>query len=131
MHLNIVAILGATLASYVLGSLWYHMLGKSWRAAVGWTENEPTYRPTLFELGVGLVGQLILAVALSGLLAHMGGPSVRIGLITAFGVWIGFVLPTLSTNVIFQRRVRNLIWQDGLHWLLILATQGAVIGAMG
>ena len=73
----------------------------------------------------------MMAVAMSGLLVHMGGASVRTGVVTAGGVWLGFILPSLATNVIFQRRDRTLIWQDGLHWLLVLAGQGWVLGVMG
>ncbi len=131
MQVNILAILAATLVSYILGSLWYLWLGKSWRQAVGWSEDGPAYRPSPFELMIGLIGQLVMAVALSGLLNHMGGPSIRVGLITAFGIWVGFILPSLATNVIFQRRSKTLIWQDGLHWLLILASQGVVLGLLG
>ena len=130
MQLNITSILAATFVSYILGSLWYLWLGKSWRAAVGWSEDGPAYRPTPLELLVALIGQLMMAVALSGLLVHMGGASVRVGLIVAFGIWLGFLLPSLATNVTFQRRSRTLIWQDGLHWLLILASQGVVLGLL-
>jgi hypothetical protein len=131
MQVNIMAILAATVVSYILGSLWYLWLGKSWRHAVGWTEDGPAYRPSPFELIIGLIGQLIMAIALSGILAHMGGANLRTGLITAFGIWLGFILPSLTTNVIFQRRSKTLIWQDGLHWLLILASQGIVLGFLG
>ncbi len=130
MQINIIAILGATLVSYILGSLWYLWLGASWRAAVGWSEAGPAYRPSPFELIVGLVGQLVMAIALSGLLAHFGA-SVKAGVILAFGIWLGFILPTLATNVVFQRRNKTLIWQDGLHWLVVLASQGAVLGLIG
>ena len=131
MAINLIAILAATFASYIIGSLWYVWLGKAWRSAVGWAETVPPYRPSPFELIVALIGQLVLAIALSGVITHMGGPSLRISLITAFGVWLGFILPTLSTNVIFQRRNLSLIWQDGFHWLVVLATQGAVFGLIG
>jgi hypothetical protein len=104
MQMNFIAILVATVASYVLGSLWYLLLGRSWRAAVGWTETRPAYRPTPVELLIAFLGQLVLALALSGLIVHMGGATVRTGIITALIVGFGFVLPTLATNVIFQRR---------------------------
>ena len=130
MQIKLFAILAATVASYVLGSLWYLILGKSWRAAVGWTETNPSYRPTGLELVIALLGQLVLALALSGLIAHMSTASVKMGMITAMAVAFGFILPTLATNVIFQRRSRSLIWQDGRHWLIVLFTQGIVIGAL-
>ncbi len=128
MHLNIVAILGATALSYVLGSLWYLMLGKTWRATVGWAETTPSYRPKPLELAVAFVGQLVMATALSGLVPLMGSGGVRGGLLAGGLVWGGFILPTLATNVVFQRRNPGLIWQDGLHWLVILLAQGLLIG---
>jgi hypothetical protein len=130
MSFNITAILAATIVSYILGSLWYLWLGRSWRSAVGWSEQGPAYRPTPFELLVGLAGQWVMALALSVLLAQIGGAGLRIGLIAASGIWLGFVVPSLATNVIFQRRSRTLIWQDGLHWLLVLASQGAMLGLL-
>ena len=131
MHVNFSAVTAATLVSYVFGSLWYLVLGDSWRRSVGWVETVPSYRPTGLELTIGFIGQFVIAFALSGLITHMGGASLKTGLITAVGIWIGFILPTLTTNVVFQRRDRMLIWQDGLHWLIILAVQGVVLGLMG
>lgn len=131
MHLNSLAIAAAVLASYVLGSLWYLALGRSWRIAVGWTEGPVAYRPTPFELAVGLVGQIVIAVALAGLMGHFGAASVQVGAMLGGGIWLGFVLPTLATNVVFQRRSKTLLWQDGGHWLLILVTQGVVLGLFG
>ncbi|CAN5191664.1 hypothetical protein BH09PSE2_BH09PSE2_10970 [soil metagenome] len=131
MHLNVVPILGATALSYVLGSLWYLMLGKMWRATVGWAETTPPYRPKPLELVVALVGQLVMAIALDGIVTYLGAGGVRGGLLAAGLVWGGFILPTLATNVVFQRRNPGLIWQDGLHWLVILAAQGVVIGWLG
>ena len=130
MQSNIIAVLAATLASYTLGSLWYLWLGRSWRSALGWTETVPAYRPSPFELVFGLVGQLAMAIALSVVLAALGGAGVASGVIAGAGLWLGFILPSLSTNVVFQRRNKTLIWQDGLHWLLILASQGAVLGLL-
>ena len=125
-----VAIAVATLASYVAGSLWYLALGRSWRAAVGWTEDGKPYKPTPFELGVALVGQFVMAVALSNLLGALHFAHLGVDLAVATGIWLGFILPTLATNVVFQRRNLALIWQDGLHWLLILAIQAAVFAVL-
>ena len=131
MHINILAVGIATLVGYVVGSLWYLALGASWRRAVGWAETIPPYQPSPVELALGFLGQLVMAFALAGLLTHMGGASLKTGVITAFEIWAGFILPTLGTNVVFQRRNRTLIWQDGMHWLLILLVQGGVLGLRG
>lgn len=128
--MSIVAIIAAIVASYILGSLWYLWLGRSWRAAIGWIEAGTAYRPSQFELIVGLVGQGMMAIALSGILATLGSPGAVSAVKTAFFLWLGFILPSLATNVIFQRRNKTLIWQDGLHWLLILASQALVLALL-
>ncbi len=130
MQAYITAIVAATVASYVLGSLWYLWLGKSWRAAVGWNKQGSAYRPSPFELIVGLIGQLVMAIALSVLFTAIGAVGVLPAVTAAAAIWLGFILPTLATNVIFQRRSTTLIWQDGLHWLLILASQAVVLALL-
>ena len=84
MTINIKAILTATLLSYVLGSLWYMAIGKWWRMAVGWPDEGVAYCPTGLELAVALIGQLTMAVALSGLLFHMGRGTLQAGLLPGF-----------------------------------------------
>ena len=130
MPIHLIAILAATFASYVLGSLWYLAIGKSWRRALGWRDDGTSYRPTPVELIVALIGQLMMATALSGLMVHMNFGTPRTGMLTGFGIWLGFILPGLVTNVVFQRRNLSLIWQDGLHWLVVLAAQGFVLGLL-
>lgn len=130
MTISITTVLAATITSYISGSLWYLWLGKSWRHVVGWNEECPPYRPTLFELGFGLAGQIIMAVALCGILSQFGMNGVKSGVSAACVIWLGFIMPSLATNVIFQRRNLSLIWQDGLHWLLILTSQGFILGVL-
>ncbi|MCW6511297.1 DUF1761 domain-containing protein [Lichenifustis flavocetrariae] len=128
MNIAAVAVIAATLCSYVLGSLWYLALGRKWRRAVGWIEGPVPYRPKLAELAIALVGQSIMAVALWIAIDRMNTAGVVKCFLTGAAIWLGFVLPTLATNVVFQRRNPSLIWQDGGHWLLLLAAQGAVLG---
>ena len=125
---QIIAIIAATIASYIVGSIWYLAIGKHWREALGWAEGPVPYRPKPAELIVAFAGQLMMAAALSLLIRHLGHASANRGILIGASVWLGFVLPTLATNVVFQRRSLALIWQDGGHWLLLLGVQGAVIG---
>lgn len=123
-----IAIAVATIASYVLGSLWYLALGKQWRFALGWVDGSIAYRPKPAELATAFVSQLMMAVALWLAIERLNMSGVADGLLTGAASWLGFVLPTLATNVVFQRRSLSLIWQDGGHWLLLLAAQGTILG---
>jgi hypothetical protein len=109
----VVAIVTTTIASCVIGSLWYLALGKRWRSAVGWAEGPVSYRPRPAELAMAFVGQLAMAIAL-WIVMGLTNPSGMVdGGVTGAAMWLGFVLPTLATNVVFQRRGLALIWQDG------------------
>ena len=118
----------AILASYVLGSLWYLALGRRWRDAVGWVEGAVPYRPKPAELVIAFMGQSVMAGALWVLMGRMNTTGLLQGLLTGAAIWFGFVLPTLATNIVFQRRDPSLVWQDGGHWLLLFAAQGAMLG---
>ena len=130
MNIPYAAILAATVASYIAGSLWYMALGRPWRAALGWVETDTPYRPAPLALAIAFVAQLAMATALSGVLFHMGSTGVRRAVIAGVLIWAGFVLPSLATNVVFQKRSARLILIDGGHWLLVLAVIGAVLGTM-
>lgn len=128
MNTPAVAITAATFVSYILGSLWYLSLGRKWRNAVGWVEGTVSYRPKPAELAFAFAGQLIMATALWIVIGRMNVTGGVQGFLTGAAICLGFVLPTLATNVVFQRRSPSLIWQDGGHWLLLLVSQGSMLG---
>lgn len=113
---------GATLlTTYIFGSLYYLVVGKSWRKALGWKENEQEpYRPKPLELVVAFILQFILVVCMFWVFNKLQPQTLSHTLSYGFLIWFGLILPTLSTNVVFQRRNVNLILIDGSHWLLLL-----------
>jgi hypothetical protein len=56
---------------------------------------------------------------------------MRGGVITAFFVWVGFVLTTTATNQAFHGTKPIVTVIDAAHWLVVLAVMGAIIGAFG
>lgn len=118
----------ATIVSYVLGSLWYLLFGKIWRKSLAWTETfHKSYRPTPFELIFAFIGQLIIAIFLFWLFNKLQVSTLKETILYDCIIWGLLILPTLSTNVIFQRRSLNLILIDGGHWLLIILTLGIIL----
>lgn len=118
----------ATIVSYVLGSLWYLLFGKIWRKSLDWTETfHKPYRPKPFELIFAFIGQLIIAIFLFWLFNKLQVSTLKETILYDCIIWGLLILPTLSTNVIFQRRSLNLILIDGGHWLLIILTLGIIL----
>jgi hypothetical protein len=133
--INYVAILAAAVAAWLAGAVWYGILGKQWVAALGWTEADMMGPDGKRRMPVGpmvlsFVAALIMAFMLSGLMGHLGAPSVRSGVISGALLWVGFVITSIAVNNAFQKRNAMLTVIDGGHWLLALIVQGAVLGLL-
>lgn len=133
--INYVGILAAAVAAWLVGAVWYGVLGKQWLAALGWTEADMAGPDGKRRMPVGpmilsFVAALIMAFLLSGLMGHIGAATVRSGIISGALVWVGFVVTTIAVNNAFQQRKVMLTVIDGGHWLLALIVQGAVLGAL-
>jgi hypothetical protein len=134
--INYVAIITASVASWLVGAVWYGVLGRQWMAALGWTEKDVCGPDGKRHMPVGpmilsFIAALVMAFMLSGLMGHVGPISVRSGIISGALVWLGFAIPTMAVNNAFQKRKTALTVIDGGHWLLALIAQGAVLGAFG
>lgn len=134
--INIVAILSAAVAGWLVGAVWYGVLGKQWMAALGWSQADCTGPDGKRHMPVGpmvlaFVAQLIIALMLSGLMGHIGTPTPISGIVSGVLVWFGFVVTTIAVNNAFQKRKTMLTLIDSGHWFLVLIVVGAVIGFMG
>jgi hypothetical protein len=128
--LNLWAVLAAAVAGFAFGAAWYKPFGKAWLAAVGKTEAE-LKRGMATTFVAAFAAELVMAFMLAGLVWHLGGATLRTGMISAGLVWLGFVVTTLVVNHRFQGAKTALTVIDGGHWLGVLLIQGAVIGAFG
>ncbi|MGI9405019.1 MAG: DUF1761 domain-containing protein [Hyphomicrobiaceae bacterium] len=132
--ISYVAVLAAAVASFMFGGAWYGILAKPWMAALGKTEAEiKASGSSATPMVIAFVSQLVMAWALAGVIGHLGSGQVTVGngIISAFFVWLGFVVTTQVTNHAFQQQTRSLTLIDCGHWLGVLLIQGLVIGLIG
>jgi len=134
--LNYLPIFAAAIASFVFGGIWYNVFSKQWMDAVGMSpERMQKDRSSLGLYVLAFVAQLVMAWMFAGILVHLaqGGltTTLRIGLISAGFLWLGFVATTLVVNHAFQGAKTALTIIDGGHWLGVLLIQGAILGAWG
>jgi len=130
---NYVAAALAGVAGWLVGALWYWILGKPWLAANNMTPEamKGHGRPSPLPFIVAFVANLTMAWAIAGLLGHFAQFSIQDGIITGAACWLGFVITTMAVNNLFAKRNPVLLLIDGGHWLAVLMVQGAIIGAMG
>lgn len=137
MSINLWAILTAALASFLFGAAYYGLLGRTWMKARGWTEADGAAsgakRPPLAALLISFGAELVMALVLSGVLAHVAkyGVTVRAGVMTGAICWLGFVATTIATNNAYGRARLSLTLIDSGHWLGVLLLQGLVLGLFG
>ena len=135
---NYLAIVIAGIAGWLVGAAWYMALAKPWMAAQGWTSKAEMLggegrRPSPVPFVIAFVALLVMAWALAGVIGHLGPGQATLGngVISAFFIWLGFVITTMVVNYSFSGRKPALSLIDGGHWLAVLLAQGAIIGWMG
>jgi len=134
--LNYLAVMGAAVASFLFGGVWYNVFAKQWMEAVGMSPDRmPKDRGGIGLYVLAFIAQLVMAWMLAGVLLHLaqGGlpTSLRNGLLSALFIWVGFVVPTMVVNYAFHGARHSLTLIDGGHWLGVLLIQGAFLGWWG
>jgi len=132
-----IAIIAATIVSFVIGGLWYGPLfGKAWMAAMGKTEadREAMRKQAPKGFVVALVGAFIASFVLGILLqyarlANVGLPAGVVGgLALGFLVWFGFPLTGMITGAIFEGASGKLVGINLGHALVTFLAMGLVLG---
>lgn len=126
--INYVAVVVAAAAAWGFGAAWYMALAKPWMAAVGLSEPP---RPTPAPFIISFVCELAMAYFLAGLIGHLGEVTVWRGVVSAFFIWLPFVLTTQLVNHRYQGSPWRLTAIDAGHWLGVLLVMGLVIGLFG
>ena len=133
--ISYLAVFAAAVAAWLFGAGWYMALSKPWMAASGWTSEAdllgPSGKVSPLPFVISFLAELVMAYFLAGLVAHLGAVSVGRALVTAFFVWLAFVITTLIVNHRFGRQIWMLTAIDGGHWLGVLLVMGLVIGLFG
>ncbi len=127
--LNYIAVLAAGVASFVTGAVYYGIFGKQWMAALGKTEDEVKAGMGPSVYAVTALCQFVLAFMQAAILAHFTpeAVSIKTTLFSAFLLWLGFVMTTMTVNHRFQDRPWSLTIIDGGHWLAGMLVQAVVL----
>ena len=130
--INWVGVAVAWIVAWLVQGIWYMVLGGVWTKALGWeTPPAGSRRMPAGPMITSLVAELLMALMLAGIIGHMGGPTVMIGIVSGALIWLGFVVTTIAVNNAFQRRSLTLTVIDSGSWLAVLLVQGALLGLFG
>jgi hypothetical protein len=137
-NVNPWAILGAAIATMIVGFIWYSpaLFARPWMVAMGYDPDDKTKIEEMRK-GAGkmysitfilsLLGAFVLAKIISGLTIE----TVYHGVKVAFGVWLGFLMPVQLTDKMFSRRPFNLFLINTGYQLAAFLVMGAILGKWG
>jgi hypothetical protein len=123
-------ILAAAVGAWIFGAIWYGVLGKQYQLALGLNPEECKGKPMpIAPLVACFLGELVMAAVLFWLLEHLSVVGWMWGAHAGLLIGAGIVLPTVIINHMFPGRTKALMVIDGLHWVIVVAIEGAVLGA--
>jgi len=130
-NLNYIAVAIATIASYVLGFVWYHwtVFGRTWANALGLTKEEADNTEGLGgAFAISLVSGLTKTIFIALLMSATNTSGVLNG--TFLGVVIATVFTVTSLGFYngFARTPSKLTLVNSAHSVVELALIGAIIG---
>ena len=126
------AIIAATIAGFMVGGLWYSVLfGKAWMAERGVTKEEAMAKGAnpAFMFGVTLLLDLVIAFVLDHVLKDGGG--LHMAMMISGGIALGFIIPAMGVNYLYQQSSFKLFLIDAGHWLVTLVVMGVVLNLLG
>jgi hypothetical protein len=131
MQIHWLAILGAAVAGFVVGGLWYGPLfGKAWMKARGLSEEECKKDANMGKIfGTTFVLNLIAAFMLDHLYNTYDAPiGFHHALVIAGIIGVGFITTSIGVNYLFSRLPRSLFLIDAGYWIVMYLVMGAIFG---
>lgn len=134
VQVNFWAVLAASVAAMILGSLWYSPLlfAKAWMRAIGKDPND-TVEMDHMKKGAGhaYVGMFITALITAYILAHFaqyaGATTVMGGLQLGFWAWLGFIATVQLGTVLFENRSKKLYFINTGFQLVNMLAMGVIL----
>lgn len=129
--ISLLGVIGATIASIVIGFIWYGPLfGKQWIAMMGWKPEEIDKQK---QEGMGrsyalmTLGSIISAYILGNFVQLAGAVTIWDGVTVGFFAWLGFAVPLLLSSVIWEGKTWKLYGLNVGYQLVAWCVMGAIL----
>ncbi len=130
---SLISVLGATIASIAVGFVWYGPLfGKQWGELMGQSKEAlPVQRQKSMGKSYILmaIGSLIMSFILANFVQVAGALSLIDGMSVAFWAWLGFAVPLLLNEVLWQSKPMKLYLINIGYQLVSFVLMGAIVAA--
>ncbi|MGA2350613.1 MAG: DUF1761 domain-containing protein [Terracidiphilus sp.] len=127
LHFFLLAVLVSAFYQWILGAIWYSLFfAKPWMALTG---HVPGSRPKGAIVGMisSFIGSLILSFMLAHVILWSGASTVCFGALIGFICWLGFTVPPLFAETIYEQRPYKLFAINAGYWLTALLGSGILL----
>lgn len=132
---NYLAIIVATVASMVVGFLWYGpVFGKQWMTLMGFTREsmeEAKKKGMGKSYALMALGSLLTVYVLSHVItfgaAYTNTSGVSAGLSGAFWVWLGFAVPLTMSSFLWEGKSFKLWILNAGYYLVSFLVMGSIL----
>ena len=129
LSLNYLAVLAATVSTFLLGGLWYSpvLFGNAWMKEMGFTPESCKDTSGMGRImGLAFLLELIMAINLAGFIGAKA--SLGFGLFAGAAVGFGWVAAAFGVNYLFERRSLRLFLINGGYLGVAFTLMGAILG---
>jgi len=126
-EINSTAILAALVAGWIVGFIWYALVGDVWADEASGSGKSGAFSPRRQIFGG--IAQVVMTIMLSSFMTRLGYTGAYGGVHTAWLLWFGFVMTIIFVNYANLGKRVGLALIDSIHWLLVLTVMGVVLGA--
>src|ERR687885_2249229 len=132
MKINYPAVAASAAAYWVLGGVWYSPLlfERPFIALKGWTpEQVEAVRAASHagEMGAALAVSVVTAYVLAHFVRFTGAETAKSGALAGFWLWLGFVVTTNLSTVLFEGRPLGLYLINNGYHLAGMLGMGALL----
>ncbi len=131
--INYWAVIVAAVVMYALGALWYSVLfGKAWARAGKMTKEmmEAAQKKGMaWRYVLMLVGSFLTAYILAHFIQYTGSMQFTDGMVGGFWIWLGFYVPVLSGQVLWEGKPFAYYLINVTYYLVGLLLMGGILAA--
>jgi hypothetical protein len=128
---NYLAVLVASVISFILGFVWYgRLFGKAWIKASGWTKQqiEKAKKESMTKpMVIGFINTLVVSYVLAVLVRLAAASTIAEGALVGLIVWLGFYLTASIGSVLWENKSMNLLYINSAFNLLNLIIVSAIL----
>ena len=129
MKINYLAVIVAAVVHFMIGGLWYGFIfANTFVGIVGQAQLDQMAADSHWsQYLVAFITSLVLVYILAHFVQYTGSKTVAGGLQTAFWLWLGFVVTTQLSAVIFEQRKLGLYLLNIGYQLVACLICGAIL----